>query len=91
MTDIHTAEQNAERFPIGPQPQLGTLTPGQRQELLSALDALPTQFRAAFAGLSAEQLDTPYREGGWSQSEQRRGDDAPSREGPKLMLINFQN
>ena len=81
MTENH-ATQNAERFPIGPQPQLSTLTPGQRQELLSALDALPTQFRAAFTGLSAEQLDTPYREGGWSQSEQRRGDDAPSREGP---------
>ena len=54
------------RFPIGPQPQLDTLTPGQRQELLSALDALPAQFRAAFAGLSAEQLGTPYREGGWT-------------------------
>ena len=65
MTDAQITE-NVERFPIGPQPQLSTLTPGQRQEGLEALARLPEQFRAAFEGLSAEQLDTPYREGGWS-------------------------
>lgn len=65
MTDAQITE-NVERFPIGLQPQLGTLTPGQRQEGLEALARLPEQFRAAFEGLSAEQLDTPYREGGWS-------------------------
>ena len=55
-----------ERFPVGPQPQVSTLSPQERAEGLSALADLPAQFRAAFAGLDDAQLDTPYREGGWT-------------------------
>lgn len=54
------------RYPIGPAPAVQTLTPEQRQERLAHLAALPEEFEAAFAGLSDAQLDTPYREGGWT-------------------------
>jgi DinB superfamily len=54
------------RYPIGPQPQISTLTPDERQAGLSALTALPADFRAAYAGLDDAQLGTPYREGGWT-------------------------
>ncbi|WP_424950495.1 YfiT family bacillithiol transferase [Deinococcus sp.] len=54
------------RYPIGPQPQVDILTPEERLSLLDALVQLPGSFRSAFAGLNDVQLDTPYREGGWT-------------------------
>jgi hypothetical protein len=66
MSDLQTPGQHPERFPTGPQPQVETLTPEERTRLLEALATLPGQFRVAFAGLTDAQLDTPYREGGWS-------------------------
>ena len=54
------------RYPIGPDPQLGPLTPPERAAALAALRALPGEFAAALAGLDDAQLDTPYRPGGWT-------------------------
>ncbi|MCR5889589.1 putative metal-dependent hydrolase [Hymenobacter sp. J193] len=55
------------RYPIGhaevPQEPL---TDGRRIALLAQLAVLPDQVRVAVAGLHPEQLDTPYRPGGWS-------------------------
>lgn len=42
------------------------LTQEQRQTYIADIKALPTNIRAAVAGLNNEQLDTPYREGGWT-------------------------
>ncbi len=47
-----------------PQPQ--SLSAEERQRALAALRDLPAQLRAAVDGLTAAQLDTPYREGGWT-------------------------
>lgn len=66
MSDLQTPGQHPERFPIGPQPQVETLSPQERARLLEALATLPDQFRAAYDSLTDTQLDTPYREGGWS-------------------------
>ena len=71
MSDLQTSgkqnpEQQTERFPIGPQPQVTVLSPDERKRLLEALAELPAQFRAAFAGLDDAQLNTPYREGSWT-------------------------
>lgn len=55
-----------ERYPVGPQPSLTELGAAERAGLMAQLTALPAEFRAAFAGLSEAQLDTPYREGGWT-------------------------
>jgi uncharacterized damage-inducible protein DinB len=37
-----------------------------RQQAIEAIAKLPTEMRAAVKGLSEAQLDTPYREGGWT-------------------------
>jgi hypothetical protein len=45
-------------------------TPGpvaaDRREWIRAIEEAPAQLRAAVKGLSDVQLDTPYREGGWT-------------------------
>lgn len=60
------SEPTDERQPIGPQPQVTELGAAERAELIGQLASLPAEFRAAFAGLSNAQLDTPYRDGGWT-------------------------
>jgi uncharacterized damage-inducible protein DinB len=42
------------------------LTAQERAERIEAIRAHPAKMRAAVAGLSEAQLDTPYREGGWT-------------------------
>lgn len=54
------------RFPIGKFHYQGPPTPEQRMQLISAIENTPSQMRAAAKGLSPQQLDTPYREGGWT-------------------------
>ena len=41
-------------------------TPEQRSKYISAIRELPALVESAVAGLSDEQLDTPYRDGGWT-------------------------
>jgi len=57
-------------YPIGRFPgKFGSKTavdPDRRAEDLAALAAAPAQFREAVRGLDDEQLDTPYRPGGWT-------------------------
>lgn len=55
-----------ERYPIGKFQWTGPNTPEQRQEFITQIAGLPTRLREAVAGLTEEQLDTPYRDGGWS-------------------------
>lgn len=58
MTDL--------RYPTGPMPTPSTLTPAERKDALAAIRALPAALRAAVQGLSDAQLDTPYRDDGWT-------------------------
>ena len=55
------------RYPIGPfhRPK-GPLTAAERATYIDQVAALPAGFRRAFAGLTPAQLDTPYRDGGWT-------------------------
>jgi uncharacterized damage-inducible protein DinB len=58
MTDL--------RFPVGkfqPEPELSD---GSRQNLIREIAETPAKLREAVKGLSEEQLDTPYRPGGWT-------------------------
>ena len=57
---------DALRYPIGPFSQPDALSPQQRQEAIEAIAALPALLRAAVQGLTDTQLDTPYRDGGWT-------------------------
>lgn len=54
------------RYPIGRFRPPAASLPGIRAAQLQSLRLLPERLRAAVAGLSDAQLDTPYREGGWS-------------------------
>jgi uncharacterized damage-inducible protein DinB len=66
---IHNPERtmNDPRYPIGRfQPERRPLRPEERAALIDSIAAHPANVRAAVAGLSDEQLDTPYREGGWT-------------------------
>jgi uncharacterized damage-inducible protein DinB len=54
------------RFPIGKFHYDGPLTAEQKESLLADVAQTPDHLRAAVKGLSEAQLDTPYREGGWT-------------------------
>jgi uncharacterized damage-inducible protein DinB len=54
------------RYPIGKYTRCDALTPAQRAEAIAQIAAAPKALRDAVAGLSREQLDTPYRPGGWT-------------------------
>lgn len=54
-------------YPVGPfEAPKAPLTEAERAALIGDIERAPATLRAAFAGLSAEQLDTPYRPGGWT-------------------------
>jgi hypothetical protein len=59
-------EQDDLRFPIGRFAPPASSLPGIRAAHIQTLRLLPERLRAAVAGLSDAQLDTPYREGGWT-------------------------
>jgi uncharacterized damage-inducible protein DinB len=54
------------RYPIGKFEQPKEVTPALRQTAIDEIAATPAKLRAAVAGLKDAQLDTPYREGGWT-------------------------
>ena len=60
-----TSEQDL-RYPIGPADKRTPLAAGERAQRIDAIAATPAQLRLAVAGLSDDQLDTPYRPGGWT-------------------------
>jgi hypothetical protein len=55
----------ALRYPLGPFTEV-PFTAAVRSAAIEQLKALPSQARAAVAGLSEAQLDTVYRPGGWT-------------------------
>jgi uncharacterized damage-inducible protein DinB len=54
------------RYPIGRFSPTASSVPGIRAAHIETLRQLPERLRAAVSGLSDAQLDTPYREGGWT-------------------------
>jgi len=54
------------RYPVGPFTFEGPATSAQRSEWIDQIEAAPARLRAAVAGLDEDQLETPYREGGWT-------------------------
>ncbi|MFD0694573.1 YfiT family bacillithiol transferase [Paenibacillus sp. GCM10027628] len=54
------------RFPIGLFEHEGEITQEQLQQWMADIGSTPRRLREAVAGLSDEQLDTPYRPGGWT-------------------------
>lgn len=54
------------RYPIGGYTSPVAYTPSWRAASIDQLAATPAAMRAALHGLTDEQLDTPYRPGGWT-------------------------
>ncbi|HEX7153049.1 MAG TPA: putative metal-dependent hydrolase [Thermoanaerobaculia bacterium] len=54
------------RYPVGPLVPRTSLNHDERNAMLDEIAATPQRLRDAVAGLDDAQLDTPYRDGGWS-------------------------
>jgi hypothetical protein len=54
------------RYPIGKFEMPTQITPQRRSEAIDEIASTPKKLRAAVAGLDDAQLDTPYRDGGWT-------------------------
>jgi hypothetical protein len=54
------------QYPVGKFKWDGANTDEQRQQLIGQIELSPAQLREALAGLTEEQIDTPYRPGGWT-------------------------
>jgi hypothetical protein len=54
------------RYPIGKFSYSVAPTDEERGKLIGDIEQAPRNLRAAIGGLSKQQLDTPYRDGGWT-------------------------
>jgi len=55
------------QYPVGRFQWSGQkLTSAERNSFINDIEAAPAKIRAAAAGMSEAQLDTPYRPGGWT-------------------------
>lgn len=54
------------RYPIGKFQKPGSVSPADIQKWLGVIEHLPLKMREAVNGLNPDQLDTRYRDGGWT-------------------------
>jgi hypothetical protein len=54
------------QYPIGPFAWPADVSADQRRQYIDEIAQAPANLRAAVADLTGEQLDTPYRPGGWT-------------------------
>jgi uncharacterized damage-inducible protein DinB len=54
------------RYPIGKWDRRSELTPAERRTFIDGIASMPAALRTAVDGLDDAQLDTPYRDGGWT-------------------------
>src|SRR5213078_3224442 len=54
------------RYPIGKFNWSGSSTAEERSRFIDEIAAVPQLMRSAVAGLNSSQLDTPYRDDGWT-------------------------
>ncbi|AXC13225.1 hypothetical protein ACPOL_3946 [Acidisarcina polymorpha] len=54
------------RYPIGAYEASSNRTDEERTEAIAVLEALPARLQDAVGNLSDSQLETPYRDGGWT-------------------------
>lgn len=57
------------RFPIGPFRAPGEVSPQWRHDCILSIEETPARLREAVHRLTGEQLQTPYREGGWTLAQ----------------------
>jgi len=54
------------RYPIGKFSYEGPPNEDQRKKLIDEIQQTPARLRAAVNGLNSAQMETPYRDGGWT-------------------------
>jgi uncharacterized damage-inducible protein DinB len=54
------------RYPVGPFQRREHLSASERRAMIDQIAAAPARLRDAVRGLDDAQLDTPYRDGGWT-------------------------
>ncbi len=54
------------KYPIGKFDYVGEISAAQRDLWIKEIDELPTKLKEAVKGLTEEQLNLTYREGGWT-------------------------
>src|SRR5215475_5394732 len=64
MSLMNAAEEI--RFPVGDFVIDPVVTNEKRRRWIAEMAQTPANLRVALAGLRDDQLDTPYREGGWT-------------------------
>jgi hypothetical protein len=63
---METLELETLRYPVGKFTFPSEVSATERKEMLSVIETLSSKLRTAVQGLDDEQLDTPYRDGGWT-------------------------
>ena len=58
--------QKDPRYPIGKFDRNINVTKEMRSDCIKTIETLPSQLRTEVENLSEQQLDTPYRDGGWT-------------------------
>ena len=56
------------KYPIGKEEKL-PFTEENKKKALQTISNFPSELRKAVALLTNNELDTPYREGGWTKSQ----------------------
>ncbi|MBZ5571328.1 MAG: putative metal-dependent hydrolase [Acidobacteriia bacterium] len=54
------------RYPVGKFTFSGPINESQRNGYIADIERAPAALRASIKGLSPEQIETPYRDGGWT-------------------------
>jgi hypothetical protein len=60
------APEITRQYPVGRFQAPESLSSADRLHLIESIACAPARMRAAATGLSTQELDTPYREGGWT-------------------------
>lgn len=66
MIETAEAREVDPKYPVGKFRRAEIVTPHQRMAAIATLAELPGKLSEAVEGLNRQQLDTPYREGGWT-------------------------
>ena len=66
MLEPQNADLEALRYPVGRFELDRASSPQKRAAWVTTIESLPRHMRDAVSGLSEDQLDTPYRPGGWT-------------------------
>lgn len=61
-----TTTMTDPRYPIGKFHFDGPQSEDEKRKQIAEIEQTPAALRVAVSGLSSEQFDTPYREGGWT-------------------------